>query len=203
MKQSIGKRIWAIAEGYIPAWSNGPAPEFTSHEAFCILNATDDEAHIELTIFYADREPVGLTKSRSRRAERIIFDSIISPIRSRFRSARVTRACSSRTRRSSCSTRGSTRGRRRMRCLARSPFLGLSEPFDAFRHQEWQSRKRGEKDSHPDEKPAATRESPCDPPGRGRCGFSSTLGPGKEGINGPVLTAGRRVSCRSLPPVRV
>ena len=59
MKQSIGKRIWAIAEGYIPGWSNGPAPEFTSHEAFCILNATDDEAHIELTIFYADREPVG------------------------------------------------------------------------------------------------------------------------------------------------
>lgn len=55
----IGRKIWAIAEGYIPAWSNGPAPEFTSHEAACILNAGEREAHIELTIFFANREPAG------------------------------------------------------------------------------------------------------------------------------------------------
>jgi hypothetical protein len=55
----IGKKIWAIAEGYIPAWSNGPAPEFTSHEAACILNAGDNDAHIELTIYHADRAPSG------------------------------------------------------------------------------------------------------------------------------------------------
>lgn len=55
----IGKRIWAIAEGYIPAWSNGPAPEFTSHEAACILNAGEKDALIELTIYYADKGPVG------------------------------------------------------------------------------------------------------------------------------------------------
>ncbi len=29
---SIGRRCWAIAEGYIPAWSNGPEPELQSHE---------------------------------------------------------------------------------------------------------------------------------------------------------------------------
>jgi hypothetical protein len=43
--------------GYIPGWSNGPEPEFTSHEAFCILNATDREASVEVTIYYSDREP--------------------------------------------------------------------------------------------------------------------------------------------------
>lgn len=55
----IGKKIWAIAEGYIPAWSNGKAPEFTSHEAACILNTTNRDAHIELMIYFTDREPVG------------------------------------------------------------------------------------------------------------------------------------------------
>lgn len=59
MGTSIGKKIWAIAEGYIPAWSNGPAPEFTSHEAACILNAGDKDAHIQLTIYFADRSPAG------------------------------------------------------------------------------------------------------------------------------------------------
>lgn len=59
MNKTIGCKTWAIAEGYIPAWSNGPAPEFTSHEAFCILNTTDAEAHIELTIYFTDREPAG------------------------------------------------------------------------------------------------------------------------------------------------
>jgi len=55
----IGHRRWAIAEGYIPSWSNGPEPEFTSHEAACILNTSDEEAHVEITIYFADREPAG------------------------------------------------------------------------------------------------------------------------------------------------
>jgi hypothetical protein len=52
MPLNIGRKTWAIAEGYIPGWSNGPAPEFTSHEAFCSLNATDEDAHIVLTIYH-------------------------------------------------------------------------------------------------------------------------------------------------------
>lgn len=55
----IGKKIWAIAEGYIPAWSNGPEPEMTSHEAACILNAGDQDAHVALTIYFSDRKPAG------------------------------------------------------------------------------------------------------------------------------------------------
>jgi len=55
----VGKKIWAIAEGYIPGWSKGPAPEFTSHEAACILNASDRDASILLTIYFAGRPPAG------------------------------------------------------------------------------------------------------------------------------------------------
>lgn len=59
MKEAIGKRIWAIAEGYIPGWSNGPEPQMTSHETACILNVSDKEARIEITVFFSDREPAG------------------------------------------------------------------------------------------------------------------------------------------------
>jgi hypothetical protein len=53
----IGKTRWAIAEGYIPATSSGPAPQMTSHETVCILNAGDEDADVRITVFYADREP--------------------------------------------------------------------------------------------------------------------------------------------------
>lgn len=55
----IGRKVWAIAEGYIPSWSNGPGREFVSHEAACILNANDTEAHVEITIYFSDKDPVG------------------------------------------------------------------------------------------------------------------------------------------------
>jgi hypothetical protein len=55
----IGKKRWAIAEGYIPPSSNGPHPEMTSHETVCVLNAGPRDAHVESTVFYADRGPVG------------------------------------------------------------------------------------------------------------------------------------------------
>ena len=55
----MGAKRWAIAEGYIPGWSHGPEPQFTSHETVCILNVSDDDAHVAITVFYSDREPVG------------------------------------------------------------------------------------------------------------------------------------------------
>ena len=57
--EAIGAKVWAIAEGYIPSESHGPAPAMTSHETACLLNASDHDAHVELTIFYKDREPGG------------------------------------------------------------------------------------------------------------------------------------------------
>lgn len=55
----IGATTWVIAEGYIPAYGNGPQPQFTSHETACILNAGDRDAHVEITVYFPDREPVG------------------------------------------------------------------------------------------------------------------------------------------------
>ncbi len=58
-RRAIGNTVWVIAEGYIPAWSHGPEPEFTSHETACMLNAGDRDAHVEITIYFKDREPAG------------------------------------------------------------------------------------------------------------------------------------------------
>ena len=57
--RSLGRRTWVIADGYVPDESHGPAPEMTSHEAACILNPGDREAHVEITLYFADREPAG------------------------------------------------------------------------------------------------------------------------------------------------
>src|SRR5579871_3122656 len=56
--KGIGRRTWAIPEGYIPAESHGPEPEMTSHECVCILNASSQAAKLTLTIYYSDRPPV-------------------------------------------------------------------------------------------------------------------------------------------------
>lgn len=55
----IGKKIWAIAEGYIPRESTGPMPEMESHETVCILNCGEMDAQIEIMIYFSDRDPLG------------------------------------------------------------------------------------------------------------------------------------------------
>ncbi|MGE0789436.1 MAG: sensory rhodopsin transducer [Sandaracinaceae bacterium] len=59
MTAPIGATRWAIAEGYIPDRSTGPEPEMRSHETACLLNTTDVDAEVEITVYFADREPVG------------------------------------------------------------------------------------------------------------------------------------------------
>ncbi len=38
MSPALGHKRCAIAEGYIPSWSNGPEPQFTNHETVRLLN---------------------------------------------------------------------------------------------------------------------------------------------------------------------
>ena len=57
--EDIGRKRWAIAEGYIPPTSTGPRPRMTSHEIICLLNTGSQDAHVEVMVFYADRAPVG------------------------------------------------------------------------------------------------------------------------------------------------
>ena len=56
---AIGKRTWAIAEGYIPGDSLSDDPAFVSHETACILNAGEHDANIAITLYFSDRDPVG------------------------------------------------------------------------------------------------------------------------------------------------
>lgn len=79
--KTIGAKRWAIAEGYIPSYSHGPEPQFTSHETVCILNAGDTEAAVEITIFYSDREPAGpyRLKVPPRRTRHVRFNNLTDP----------------------------------------------------------------------------------------------------------------------------
>ena len=81
MSGSIGHRRWAIAEGYIPSWSNGPELQFTSHETACLLNTSDEEAQVEITIFFSDSEPVGPYKVTvpARRTKHVRFNDLKDP----------------------------------------------------------------------------------------------------------------------------
>lgn len=77
----IGKRRWAIAEGYIPTWSNGPEPEMKSHETACILNAGDQDAHVRIMVFFADREAQGPYEITvpARRTKHVRFNDLQEP----------------------------------------------------------------------------------------------------------------------------
>ncbi len=81
MKKPVGSLRWAIAEGYIPGWSNGPKPQFTSHETVCILNASDQDAEIAITVFFSDREPAGPYRVTvgARRTKHVRFNNLSDP----------------------------------------------------------------------------------------------------------------------------
>jgi hypothetical protein len=77
----VGHTRWAIAEGYIPGKSTGEGPESTSHETACLLNTSDSDAHVRITIFYSDREPVGpyMLTVPARRTLHLRFNELTDP----------------------------------------------------------------------------------------------------------------------------
>src|SRR5438270_10630177 len=79
--REIGVKEWVIAEGYIPPESHGPQPEMLSHETVCLLNASDKDANIEITIYYSDREPVGPYRFTvpARRTRHMRFNNLRDP----------------------------------------------------------------------------------------------------------------------------
>jgi hypothetical protein len=56
---AVGRKVWAIPEGYIPSGSFSDDPRLASHETACILNTGDQDATVTITLFFADREPAG------------------------------------------------------------------------------------------------------------------------------------------------
>lgn len=79
--RSLGRRRWAIAEGYIPTWSTGPEPEMASHETACLLNAGDEDAHVEIVLYFSDRDPAGPYRLTvpARRTRHVRFNELEDP----------------------------------------------------------------------------------------------------------------------------
>jgi hypothetical protein len=79
--EPIGKKRWAIAEGYIPPSSTGPHPQMTSHETVCLLNAGSQDAHVSITVFYTDQAPVGpyLLVVPAERTRHVRFNDLTDP----------------------------------------------------------------------------------------------------------------------------
>jgi hypothetical protein len=80
-KTDIGHKIWAIPEGYIPSYSNGPEPQMTSHDTVCILNAGEKDAQIEITIYFSDKDPVGPYREvvQAKRTKHIRINNLKEP----------------------------------------------------------------------------------------------------------------------------
>jgi hypothetical protein len=79
--EAIGRKLWAIPEGYIPGWSHGPEPQFTSHETVCMLNTSDQDANVKITIYFTDRDPAGPypVVVPARRTVHLRFNSLQDP----------------------------------------------------------------------------------------------------------------------------
>ena len=81
MTHPIGHTLWAIADGFIPGHSTGPAPQMTSHETASILNTNEQDAHLTLTIYFSDRDPVGPYRVTvpGRRTRHLRFNDLTDP----------------------------------------------------------------------------------------------------------------------------
>ena len=52
----IGKKNWVFCDGYLPP--HGDNPDFEGHEALMITNLNKEDAEIELTFVFEDRDPI-------------------------------------------------------------------------------------------------------------------------------------------------
>ena len=78
-----GRTRWIIPEGFIPSESlPGAGRPLISHEAACILNAGDEDAAIEIMVYFTDREPVGPYRVTvgARRTLHLRFNELDDPV---------------------------------------------------------------------------------------------------------------------------
>ncbi len=70
-----GKKMWVIPDGFM---SNTKIEGYVSHEAVCVLNLSEKDAEIKLTVYFEDRKPLsGFTaECKSQRTNHIRLDKI-------------------------------------------------------------------------------------------------------------------------------
>ncbi len=75
--KAYGKKTWMIPDTFYCSVSRDEINK--SHEAVCVLNTSDKEANITLTLFFEDREPNSgfSAKCASMRTNHIRLDKIV------------------------------------------------------------------------------------------------------------------------------
>ena len=53
-----GKKQWYIVDGYRPSPTPDPAAVYEGHESIMILNPNAKDAHVLISVFFEDRDPV-------------------------------------------------------------------------------------------------------------------------------------------------
>lgn len=53
-----GKKQWYIVDGYRPSPTPDPRAEYVGHESVMILNTNDCDAHILISVYFEDKDPV-------------------------------------------------------------------------------------------------------------------------------------------------
>ena len=53
-----GKKEWYIVDGYRPSPQPDPNAVYEGHESVMILNPNDKDAHVLMTVYFEDREPI-------------------------------------------------------------------------------------------------------------------------------------------------
>lgn len=75
-KRIGGEYCWYIPDGFFPP-TNSPG-HYVSHEAICVLNAGKADAHINITLYFEDREPMKdfIVECKAERTNHIRMDKL-------------------------------------------------------------------------------------------------------------------------------
>ncbi len=78
MGKTYGKKTWLIPDCFLNSVSKN---ENVSHEAICVINTTDVDAQINLTLFYEDRDKIEgefVSQCKAGRTHHIRLDKLVS-----------------------------------------------------------------------------------------------------------------------------
>ena len=80
--KALGQIDWAVSGGCVPVESNGPEPQFISHDKIAVLNTGQEDAKVELIIFFEDDQPLGTfqIEVKAQRLRKIRFNDLVDPL---------------------------------------------------------------------------------------------------------------------------
>ncbi len=72
-----GKKLWLLGDGYWDSHSNGL---FDSHESICVLNTSDRDATLNMTLYFEDCDPMCnfIAKCGARRTHHVRMDKLLN-----------------------------------------------------------------------------------------------------------------------------